>query len=45
MKARAKRIEAGLPTYLGNEIMRTAGYIANRKPMQKKPPTNGEECA
>lgn len=35
MKARAMRIEADLPTYLWNELMRTAGYIANRTPMQK----------
>ena len=34
-KARAFRIEAGLPTYLWNELMRTAGYIANWTPMQK----------
>lgn len=34
-KARALRIGAGLPTYLWNEHMRTAGYIANRTPMQK----------
>lgn len=35
MKARAMRIEAGLPLYLWNEIIRTAGYITNRTPMQK----------
>lgn len=35
MKARALRIEAGLPVYLWHELMRTAGYIANRTPMQK----------
>lgn len=35
MKARAMRIDAGLPTHLWNVIMRTAGYIANRTPMQK----------
>ncbi len=34
-KARAMRIDAGLPTYLWNEILRTAGCIANRTPMQK----------
>ena len=34
-KARALRIEAGLPTYLWNELMKTAGYIANRTPMHK----------
>ena len=35
MKARAMRIEAGLPVYLWHELMKTAGYIANRTPMQK----------
>lgn len=35
MKARTLRIDAGLPTYLWNEIVRTAGYIMNRTPMQK----------
>lgn len=29
------RIDAGLSTYLWNEIVRTAGYIANRTPMQE----------
>ena len=35
MKARAMRIDAGLPIYLWPEIVRTAGYIANRTPMRK----------
>lgn len=35
MEARAMRIEAGLPTCLWNEIIRTAGYIMDRTPMQK----------
>lgn len=34
-KARAMRIQAGVPLYLGHEIIRTAGYIANRTPMRK----------
>ena len=35
MKARALRIDAGLPIFLWPEIVRTAGYIANRIPMKK----------
>ena len=35
MKARALRIEAGLPANLWNEAIRTAAYIANRTPMHK----------
>lgn len=35
MKARALKIEADLPGYFWNEAIRTAGYIANRTPMQK----------
>lgn len=35
MKARALRIDADLPTFLWNEIIRTAGYLANRTPMAK----------
>lgn len=35
MKARAMRIDAGLPTYLWPELVKTAGYIANRTPMAK----------
>ena len=35
MKARALRIEAGLPPKLWNEAIRAAGYIANRTPMKK----------
>ena len=35
MKARALRIEAGLPANLWNEAIRTAAYIANRTPMRK----------
>ena len=35
MKARAMRIDAGLPIFLWPEIVRTAGYIANRTQMKK----------
>lgn len=35
MRARAMRISAGLPEYLWHELIKTAGYIANRTPMQK----------
>ena len=35
MKARAIRIDAGLPVYLWNELVKTAGYIANWTPMRK----------
>lgn len=35
MKARALRIDAGLPIFLWPELMMTAGYLANRTPMQK----------
>ena len=35
MKARAMRIDAGLPNYLWPWIYKTAGYIMNRTPMQK----------
>ena len=35
MRARAMRIGAGLPSYLRHELIKTAGYIANRTPMQK----------
>ena len=35
MKARTMRIDAGQPIYLWPEIVRTAGYIANRTPMKK----------
>ena len=35
MKARAIRIDAGLPTFLWPELIRTAGYLANRTPMKK----------
>lgn len=35
MKARALRIDAGLPTNLWPEIIKTAGYLANRTPMAK----------
>ena len=35
IKARALRIEGGLPQYIWNELYRTAGYIMNRTPMRK----------
>ena len=35
MKARALRIEAGLPIYLWHEIIKAAVYLANRTPMAK----------
>ena len=35
MKARALRIDAGLPEYLWPKLIRTAGYLANRTPMAK----------
>ena len=35
MKAKAMRIKTGLPIYLWYELMRTAGYIANRTSMEK----------
>lgn len=35
MKARALRIDAGLPIFLWNEVITTAGYLANRTPMAK----------
>ena len=35
MKARALRIDAGLPIFLWPELVCAAGYLANRTPMQK----------
>ena len=35
VKARALRIDAGLPHYLWHEVIKTAAYIANRTPMRK----------
>lgn len=35
MRTQTMRIEAGLLTYLWNELIKTAGYIANQTPMRK----------